>query len=244
MADEIKVGGKIRAYCATCGGARNCEIKGHFPERGCDEIGIFSWSVDWLILVCCGCDYVFAQTISRNSEDLHYYYDLDGSEACEQIETISTWPAQSKREIPPWFTRSSIDTDIPDTEALEASLTELYGALDQDLVVLATIGVRTSFDIASEILGIKGNFSFRRKLDSLEANGHIAPVDREHLEVLVNAGSASAHRGWRPTVRELDALMTTLEAFIYNTMVAPAKRRAHEAEVAKVKESVPERRGK
>lgn len=241
MTDKLVVGEKLRAYCSECDGDRNCEIKGHHPERGEDAGGYIYWAVDWLILACCGCDHVFAQTISSNSEDIHYYHDDDGSEAPEYVETILTWPARSKRSIPTWFERRTIETDLLDTDALDASLLELYGALDKDLMVLASIGIRTSFDIASELLGVSPDLTFARKLDALVDANHITLADREHVETLVNAGSAAAHRGWRPSFRDLNTLMTTLENFIYSTMVLPAKHRAQAAEIAKVKLRVPAR---
>jgi hypothetical protein len=107
--------------------------------------------------------------------------------------------------------------------------------------VLAAIGLRTSFDIAAELLSVDPDITFQAKLDYLLERKLIKGHDREHLDVLVNAGSASAHRGWKPTVEDLDALMDTLEAFIFDTFVAPARKKAAAERVARVKERVPRR---
>ena len=107
-----------------------------------------------MLLTCCGCDHVFTQTVSSNSEDRYQYYDDNGREVTDRIVTIGTWPARSKCKILGWFSRGSVETDLADRHALDSSLKEFYGALNQDLVVLASIGVRTSFGIASEILGV------------------------------------------------------------------------------------------
>lgn len=239
MSPKHQLGEKIRAYCSSCEGERNCEIKGYYPERGSDADEHYHWSVDWFLLVCCGCDHAFAQTISSDSESYHHYYDRDGQEAIEAIESVNTWPARSKREVPEWFKHGTIDTDLPDTGPLDASLKELYGALNNELRVLASIGIRTSFDITAGLLGIDPEKRFHQKLDDLVAQGHITAADKEHVEVLVDAGSASAHRGWRPKLDDLGVLMKALENFIYSSIVLPARKRTHDEELAKVKKRVP-----
>jgi len=183
---------------------------------------------------------VFAQSVSTNSEDYEQYYAPDGDVITEHVETIRSWPAKSKRERPDWFSANIIETDQT-TLDLDRSLFELYGALDQDLMMLAAIGVRTSFDIAAEILGVDPDIPFRAKLEDLVERKLIKEHDREHLYVLVDAGSASVHRGWRPTVEDLDALMDTLEAFIFDTFVAPSRQKAAAEKVARVKARVPKR---
>jgi hypothetical protein len=47
------------------------------------------------------------------------------------------------------------------------------------------------------------------KLEQLLKRGY--QPDHDNLEILVNAGSAAAHRGWRPTL----TVMSILETFIY-----------------------------
>jgi hypothetical protein len=154
---------------------------------------------------------------------------------------IETWPARSKREIPSWFSHYGIETDIANTNALNASLRELYGALDADLMVLASIAIRTSFDIAAEVLGVDPSMSFAGKLESLVNKGHIVEADQASIEILVDAGSASAHRGWRPSLADVDALTTALEDFIHGSMVFPAEKRAKAAKMAEIRGKVPKR---
>lgn len=235
-----RVGTTIRAHCSKCGGDRNCEIKGHHPERGGD--GHYDWHVDWFLLACRGCDHVFAQTVATNSEEYFNYYDHEsGEDVTEHIETIETWPARSKRPFPEWFEHSLIETDLENTSALNASLKELYRALDADLMVLASIGMRTSIDIAAEVLGIDPSLDFKEKIKALVAEGHIIEGENSSVEILVNAGSASAHRGWKPQAHDVDALMTALEEFIYTSMVLPSRKRAQAAKLAEIDAKVPKR---
>lgn len=39
------------------------------------------------------------------------------------------------------------------------------------------------------------------------------------LAVLIDAGSAAAHRAWRPSHKELDAMMTILEGFLHRSIL-------------------------
>ena len=220
-----------KAHCSKCGGERNCEIKGHYPESGGDDD--YQWHTDWYILQCRGCDHVFALTVSTNSEDYYNYYDRDGDTVTEHIESLDYWPAKSKRERPDWL--REIDVDGGDTTPLDQSLAELYGALDGDLYSLSGIGVRTTFDVASELLGVEPSLRFEEKLDALVKGGHIGMADRSHIATLIDAGSASAHRGWRPTSQELKTMMDVLEHFILGAFVEPGRRKKRAAEVERLK---------
>lgn len=234
-----KIGTTIRAHCSACGGERNCKVKGHHSTGGADEEGYYSWHTDWYLLTCRGCSHVFAQSVSTNSEDYNQYYDHNGETVTEHNETVEMWPARSKREQPKWFEHGHVDTDIKNTSKLNASLKELYGALNAGLPVLASIGIRTSFDIAAELLGIDPAKTFEEKLNDLVAGAHILEAEKSNIETLIEAGSASAHRGWQPPSSDVDTLMNALEDFIYSSMVFPAQKRAKEAKLAALKEKVP-----
>jgi len=80
---------------------------------------------------------------------------------------------------------------------------EVYGALNANLPILSTIGIRTAFDVASDILKVDQGLTFAEKLDALAAGKHIREVDRERLATAVEAGNASAHCGWKPTATDL-----------------------------------------
>lgn len=233
MPDETTDQLKIRkTFCSNCGGDRNCEIRGHHTQSG-SESDHYYWTTDWFILECRGCEHVFALTVSTNSEDVDYDYGPDGEIVSFYPETLDFWPSRSKRDRPIWL--SEIALDDVDTSPLEQSLSELYGALDNDLFSLAGIGVRTTFDIASELLGVDTSLTFAKKLDALVDGGHIGKADRSHVETLIDAGSASAHRGWRPTAGDLKTMMDVLEYFILSAFVEPERRKRRSEEVSRLK---------
>lgn len=84
---------------------------------------------------------------------------------------------------------------------------------------MAAIGVRTAFDRATELLGIDPATSFERKLDRLSALGMLGANDRATLAALVDAGSAAAHRGWKPTHEALSTMLHILEGFVHKEFV-------------------------
>lgn len=69
--DEIMTESEIKkAHCANCKGSRNCDIRGEFDDGYSDEV--VTGNTKWLILQCRGCETVFVQTVSTNSEDYDY----------------------------------------------------------------------------------------------------------------------------------------------------------------------------
>lgn len=237
---ENAIGSTIKAYCGRCRGERNCEVKGYHSEGGSEADGQFHWHVAWFLLVCRGCDYPFARTVATNSETYHDYYDHNGDHVQESIETIDAWPARAKRERPSWFEHSRIEgTHLFQIIPLNTALNELYRALDAGLLVLSSIGVRTAFDAACEALGIEAGLPFAAKLTALVDKGSIRASERETLNVLIDAGSAAAHRGWEPDAEQLDVQMDILEEFIFNSMVLPAREKKKAAKIDKLKQAVP-----
>ncbi len=235
---ESKIGQKRKAFCSNCKGERNCEIKGHHRESGSDHY--IQWWTNWYLLVCCGCDHVFAEAVSSDSESCYQVGEYpDGEPEYEQDERISSWPARFKRDRPNWF--ESLQKSIKHDRAhdFQSCLLQVYEALDHDLNVLAAIGIRTTFDVASEILGIDPDQQFKVKLNEMEKNNFITPSQRDDFEVLINAGNASAHRGWVPSFSDLDPLMETLEHFINDQFIRPELMRKAAEGVAKMKGKVP-----
>jgi Domain of unknown function (DUF4145) len=226
-----------KADCSACGGERNCDILGDHDDFHSDDF--MSWSTHWYLLRCRGCDHVFVMTVDTNSEDIDYFYEEDGSTGGTHTETLAYWPALSKRPLPDWIDQITVPNK--DSDLLNTYLNELYGALNGDLNTLSAIGIRTSFDIAAELLGVNENKTFKEKLEALEADGHIGALDLERLETLIEAGNASAHRGWRPKAEDLDTLMEVLEHFIHDAFVAPLKKKRLDAKAAAVKGKVPAR---
>jgi hypothetical protein len=229
---------KTRAHCSHCKDERNCDVEAKIEQRGGDED--FQWHTDWYILKCCGCDAIFFQTVASNSEEYHHFYNEDGSTGTTYNETIAYWPPVLKRAPPSWLMEYAIATN-PKSVALDTTLEEVYGALNNDLPVLAAIGIRTSFDVAAVQLGVVASKTFAAKLNDLVGLGKIREADRKRLESLIDAGNASAHRGWKPNQKQLELLTDILESFIEESFVIPKRKERLDAEAAKLTSNVPQR---
>lgn len=229
-----------KAYCRACAGERNCDIRGEYAQAGGDEN--FAWHVVWQILQCLGCDKVFCRTVSTNSEDINYSYDHDGNEVSETQETYNYWPAKSRRSRPTWlgdFGTELEASDFPNIHELDGVMLETYRALDTDLTILSTIGLRTAFDVASSILGVDSSLKFEQKLTRLVEIKAIGAREKESLEVLIDAGNASAHRGWLPSAVELNAMVDVFEHFIEVSFVRPSREAKIQRQADAVRSKVP-----
>jgi hypothetical protein len=204
---------RIRGHCPECGPARWAAVRGHHKTE--ENSGPVWAQTDHRILQCLGCDTVYHQSDFVFSEDEIYYYDNETGEDIHELRhTIEHWPSPLKRKRPTWLTDLALkDSDLHDL------LHSVYIALDNDLGVLAAIGLRTVFDRATEVLGIDPAKRFDEKLSSLKTEGYVGVTEIEILSALTDAGSAAAHRGWKPSSRELDTMMSISEGFLQRTML-------------------------
>lgn len=204
----------VQGHCPECGPHRRAEVKGHFNKRESDdEVGVWG-ETDYRILECRGCLKIFMQTVSYFSEDTEHRQNAEGEWEEHLNSTVEHWPAALKRPLPNWATSIRLLD-----ENLGSLFADIYGCLNSDLRVPATVAIRTAFDSASEILGIDPAKRFGEKLDDLRDSGKISVDERTTLDVVVDAGSAAAHRGWRPTNDHLDTLVSLIETFFHRTFV-------------------------
>jgi hypothetical protein len=204
-----------KGHCPECGPDRNADVVGFHRWRwDNDETGLWG-SVEYYILKCRGCESAYFKTSEYCSEDIDQRTNpITGQWEGELVETAKYWPAPSKRKRPEWI------YDLTGADwGLSYLFRDIYTALDNGLNILAAMGIRTVFDKASELVGIDPAITFNEKLDELLAMGKIGQDERQTLDVLTDAGSAAAHRGWNPSPEELDTMMAIIEAFLYRTFI-------------------------
>jgi hypothetical protein len=230
----------LRGHCPNCDADRNAEVLAEDTlEDG--ESGIWFRST-YSILRCRGCDRRYIRLVQLCSEDTVVEGDPETGEPTFAInEHVTYWPSppRARRRRPAWLGFACPELSLgfaSDYPELATLLDELYTALDNDLQILATIGMRTVFDCASQKLGTDPNQSFAEKLKELTAGNKISGEEKEMLSVLADAGSAAAHRGWKPTEDDIDHLMGTLENFLERAFVLKHNLR-------RVKKNIPARGG-
>jgi len=221
--------------CPTCNGVRRCQLHGHayVPWTWEDDKHGFSVAggVDHSLLQCMGCETVFYLHDSWHDEDYDYWTDFQGQERCERNRTKITYP-KPVGQRPPWLEA----LDLKDAD-LKNILDQVYTAADADCLILASIGIRTAVDRATEILGIDPAKTFVEKLNGLASGGWIGRHEREVLDIVTDAGSAAAHRGWEPDDSEFSKLMMATEMFIQRAIL-------FDNGALEVKESIPPRPGR
>lgn len=209
------------ASCPTCGGYRNADILAEQNHRTDGAFFEPEWTqTKYYILACRGCDTRYFVTLSTNADDFREEQE-GGEKTGKKIynETVNYYPSSNRRRRPEWsnndyWTKEQKLRDIVD---------EMYTALNNELPVLAAIGMRTVFDTAIEILGIDPGGTFKEKLDAILALGKISTEERKLLDTLIDAGSAAAHRGWKPEDWQLDTMALILEGFLHRAFVLPTR---------------------
>ncbi|MHB0974185.1 MAG: DUF4145 domain-containing protein [Thiobacillus sp.] len=121
-------------------------------------------------------------------------------------------PSGFQRQMPDWFDQ------LP--ESPRDLLIEIYTALAQDLRALPAMGVRAVIDVVCVTLVGDGG-SFENKLNLLKGHGHISDVERAILSAAIDAGSASAHRGYVPSREDLTTLLDIVEHLLQAQYILP-----------------------
>ena len=121
-------------------------------------------------------------------------------------------PSEITRQRPDWFDQ------LP--EPPRDLLVEIYTALAQDLRALPAMGVRAVIDVVCVTL-VGDSGSFESKLDLLRERGHISDIERSILTAAIDAGSASAHRGYVPSKEDLTTLLDVVEHLLQAQYILP-----------------------
>jgi hypothetical protein len=107
---------------------------------------------------------------------------------------------------------------IPDDQA--AVLKEVYVAIEHRLLTLASIGLRTVIDmLCLEQVGDIG--SFRAKLKALLDAGTISLSQEATLLAVIDAGNASAHRGFTPDADDIAKVLDVVEHLLSAVYLHP-----------------------
>jgi hypothetical protein len=219
----------IMAPCPECHALRKADVVTSHSEKD-EDVASGVYSLDVVsILRCRGCSTVYVQRENYFSEDIDYTEDpITGEFESEwRPHTISYWPTTPTRKPPPWL------HDIAD-EGVSELILEVYSAANSNLYTLATTGIRTVLDKLFDRAGADAGASFQEKLKYLVTKGTLSEREKADFEIVVDAGSAAAHRGWKPDYSQLDSLLSATENFIHSLLVQPES-------LASVRQAVPPR---
>jgi Domain of unknown function (DUF4145) len=118
-------------------------------------------------------------------------------------------------------------------DSLEDLLGEIYAALYNNSRRLAGMGVRALLEkVMIEKVGDAG--TFKETLSRFTQEGYVAARQAHVLEAILEAGHASTHRGWVPSIADLNSLLDVTESVIETVYF-------HEDKAEALRKSVPPR---
>ena len=169
-----------------------------YMEEQNSELGWLVVRDDWIFSQCLGCDSLNLEIISFHS----------GKDSIDHEVSRKLIPGKAQRIPEPWIFRlSSIYIEI---------LVEIYDAFNRKSYRLASMGLRTLLDIfIVENIGDEG--TYKKKLKKLKDEGMVNNHQLEQLNTLVEAGNASAHRGFKPSKNGTSVLIDIIEHLLKPT---------------------------
>lgn len=181
-----------KCHCNTCGrstdhGALHSEALPDHEHEG-EQVELTHH-----VLRCLGCRSVTLKADIRNSAgDLITVYK----------------PARVWAQRPRWLSNIKEQDD-----ALYGLLKEVYSAANDEQECLFAMGIRTALDhLMTRMIGDVGTFN--AKLQKMVDDGHLAQNHKDMLETVIDAGSAAAHRAFRPPRPLAEQMLGVMEALV------------------------------
>lgn len=199
----------IRTYCYKCNNTTNQNILFTDAEIIISDFKLINEEGDqnqmqyaiigkrWIVSKCNGCDGFNLQVITKDFGDV------------PPIDTF-TYPKKIIRKVPDWI------SDLP-IKYVELFL-EVYSAVNYGLFTLALMGCRTIIETFI-IEKIGDNGTFKDKLKKLAEDGFIANRNVEILHQAIDAGSAAAHRGYKPEIKIINDVLDIAEYLLKSTIL-------------------------
>jgi uncharacterized protein YutE (UPF0331/DUF86 family) len=213
----------IKTHCFNCDRETNQDSLFNDSEIGPQEIiwrnekgddSQSAWAIVaniWNLSKCRGCEKINFKHIVRSSPD-------------RNSDQVFNFPRKPIRQIPNWVIKLPIK--------YVGILQEVYVSINEQLFTLSLTGIRTLLDIyIVDKIGDAGNF--KDKLKKLVSNGIITQSKASVLEVAIDAGNASAHRGYRPDKETLFQVLDIIENLLQSEIV--------DRPVEKIKQNTPKR---
>lgn len=208
-------GDRIKAHCNLCAGERMHNVLYSVQRTWHDEDDESGYTYDeveqCVVAACCGCDHRTFLIRWWNS----------GTDP-----VITQYPPKTVRSKPDWYYQLSwvklADLGkLPDLTKREL-LGEIYSALGAGSTRLALMGIRALLEhIMIEQVGDQG--SFAQNLAAFEKKGCISSLQRASLSRIIDAGHASMHRAYKPSIEDVMFCLDVTELLIASIYIHPAR---------------------
>lgn len=192
---------EIKIYCYNCSQDTNQDLlfkEGElitpeiipFDSNGKRNESIFTIEAQiWKITKCKGCGKI----------NLNVYKRINPN---ENDILIHRFPLKIKRILPEWITYLKI--------GYVELFSEIYDSINNERIRFAMMGTRTLLDMfIVEKIGDEG--SFKSKLEKLVNERYISDNEKKLLEVALEFGNATIHRGFKPEKDEFNTVLDIVE---------------------------------
>jgi len=211
----------VKSYCNKCGGSRNHLVLHkedfYWSEVYDAEHGIsIDGSDTYELLRCRGCEFVSMRHSSWFSEDI----DENGSPNVSVVQ----YPPATLRRKRDWGSSLKVHGNLRDMpEHISRPLDEIYIALQNNCLRLATMGIRSLLEqVMIEKVGDCG--AFAKTLNTFHEQGFISNIQKDSVHSAIEAGHAVTHRDFTPSVADLTTLLDITENLIEILYVHPEHR--------------------
>lgn len=192
------------AHCNHCGGHRNHEVMNKIDKSWNEDVGEnyqISGRNLYTVLECRGCESV---------KILHQsWFSEETDENNAPLMTERYYPTSIFRPHPPWLWQ--LDKLWHITKLLK----EIYKALQNDAPSLAAMGIRAVIE-AIMIDKVGDQKTFSANLKAFQGQGYISTFQLGILEVALEIGHATIHRGLIPDKDHLEIALDTVENLVHS----------------------------
>jgi len=99
---------------------------------------------------------------------------------------------------------------------------EIYKAINNDMLILAAMGIRSLIDhIAVRLTGKNDNYT--KNIKNLVAGGYASEKQKEILDATLNLGHGAVHRGHIPTAEQVAVALDITESMIEMLLINKEK---------------------
>lgn len=151
----------------------------------------------WILSKCKGCEGFNLTVVTKDFGDVPPINEF-------------RYPTKTNRNIPKWITELPI-------KYVEL-FSEVYSALNSDLLRLALMGSRTIIETFI-IDNIEDKGTFKQKLEKLAEDGILAKGQIDTLYSAIDAGNSAAHRGYNPSIESLNMVLDITEYLIQSIIL-------------------------
>ena len=169
----------------------------------------------WEILKCKGCHKPSLRLMRWSEEDDVRHPET--GQLLKRMEHPEYYPPRANDSRPPWLPPSWIHQT---PEAVRRLLNESYMALNQGLLSVGSMGIRSVIEVTMvEFVGDKGGFE--PKLKRLLDQGIITEKEKDALSAVIDFGHAAVHRQQDPTAQNVQILIELVETLLRRLFVMP-----------------------